>query len=100
MSERGQFVIIGAGPAGIAAAITAVRGGFPADRITLIEKGDRRDDSRVSGFGGAGANSDGKLVLEPEIGGELAAHLADIAGLLGQVLELYLGFLGPEERAR
>ena len=100
MSEQGRFVIIGAGPAGIAAAITAVRGGLPADRITIVEKGDRHDDSRVSGFGGAGANSDGKLVLESEIGGELAAHVADMPGLLEEVLELYLGFLSSEERAR
>lgn len=99
MSENGRFVIIGAGPAGIAAAITAMRRGLLAERITIIEKGARRDDSRVSGFGGAGANSDGKLVLESEIGGELAAHVAGMAGLIEEVLELYLGFLSSEERA-
>ncbi len=100
VDPNGRFVIIGAGPAGIAAAITAVREGLPAERITIIEKGARHDDSRVSGFGGAGANSDGKLVLESEIGGELAEHVADMPGLLEEVLELYLGFLGPEESAR
>lgn len=100
MNEDGQLVIIGAGPAGIAAAITAVREGFPAQRIVLIEKGARHDDSRVSGFGGAGANSDGKLVLESEIGGELADHVrTDMPALLDEVLELYLGFLSAEERA-
>lgn len=100
MSEDGQLIIIGAGPAGIAAAITAVREGFPAQRIVLIEKGARHDDSRVSGFGGAGANSDGKLVLEAEIGGELADHVrTDMPALLDEVLELYLGFLSPDERA-
>lgn len=99
MSEQGQLVIIGAGPAGIAAAITAVREGFPAQRIVLIEKGARHDKSRVSGFGGAGANSDGKLVLESEIGGELATHVrTDMRALIDEVLELYLGFLTDEER--
>lgn len=99
MSADGQLIIIGAGPAGIAAAITAVRQGFPPQRIIMIEKGHRHDDSRVSGFGGAGANSDGKLVLESEIGGELAEHVrTDMLDLIDEVLELYLGFLSAEER--
>lgn len=99
MVSDGQFVIIGAGPAGIAAAITAIRSGLAPKRITIVEKGARHDDSRVSGFGGAGANSDGKLVLESEIGGELASHIkGDLSQLIEEVLELYLGFLEPEQR--
>ncbi|MEA3401731.1 MAG: FAD-dependent oxidoreductase [Armatimonadota bacterium] len=99
MNADDRFVIIGAGPAGISAAITAINRGFPPERITLVEKGQRHDPSRVSGFGGAGANSDGKLVLETEIGGELASYVsADIPQLLDQVLELYLGFLESPER--
>ncbi len=101
MVSDDQFVIIGAGPAGIAAAITAIRSGLAPERITIVEKGARHDDSRVSGFGGAGANSDGKLVLESEIGGELASHIrADIGQLIEEVLDLYLGFLEPDERDR
>jgi len=98
MSED-RFVIIGGGPAGIAAAISAINAGFPAARITLLEKGDRHDPSRTSGFGGAGANSDGKLVLESAIGGELESWVGErIAGLLEDVLDLYLDFLAPAER--
>lgn len=94
-----RFVIIGAGPAGIAAALTAIEEGLAAERITVVEKGGRHDPRRVSGFGGAGANSDGKLVLESEIGGELASYVGgDIKPLLEQVLELYLGFLPPSDR--
>jgi len=98
--EQRQFTIIGSGPAGVSAAITAIGHGFPAERITILEKGRRHDDSRVSGFGGAGANSDGKLVFETDIGGELASYVgAGMAALFAEVEELYLGFLGPADRA-
>lgn len=101
MSEDDRFVIIGAGPAGIAAAITAIREGIAGDRITVIEQGRRRDPSRVRGFGGAGANSDGKLVLESEIGGELHEWIkADIEALFDEVLDLYLEFLPEDRRGR
>lgn len=101
MSADDRFVIIGGGPAGIAAAITAINAGFPAGRITLFEKGQRHDPSRTSGFGGAGANSDGKLVLESAIGGELETWVGErMPGLLEDVLDLYLDFLAPEERAQ
>lgn len=100
MSTEDRFVIIGGGPAGIAAAITAINAGFPAERITLFEKGRRHDPSRTAGFGGAGANSDGKLVLESEIGGELATWVGAerMASLLEDVLALYLDFIDPLER--
>ncbi|MGI5819219.1 MAG: NAD(P)/FAD-dependent oxidoreductase [Armatimonadota bacterium] len=101
MSGDDRFVIIGGGPAGIAAAITAINAGFPAGRITLFEKGRRHDSSRTAGFGGAGANSDGKLVLESVIGGELTTWLGDrMAQLLEDVLDLYLDFVEADERAQ
>ena len=101
MSAEERFVIIGGGPAGIAAAITAIQDGFPAERITLLEKGARHDSSRTSGFGGAGANSDGKLVLESEIGGELETWVGErMSGLLEDVLDLYLDFIPPDERKK
>ncbi len=101
MSAQDRFVIIGAGPAGIAAAITAIGAGLRAQRITLLEKGDRHDSSRTAGFGGAGANSDGKLVLESEIGGELATWVGEetMPGLLDDVLDLYLDFIDPGQRS-
>lgn len=99
MSADGRLIIIGAGPAGIAAAITAIREGFAPERITLLEKGLRHDSSRTAGFGGAGANSDGKLVLETEIGGEIASYVnVEMADLLDEVLELYLSFVAADER--
>ncbi len=99
MDTQGQLVIIGAGPAGIAAAITAIRDGFKPEQIILFEKGIRHDPSRTAGFGGAGANSDGKLVLESEVGGELASYVdVEMAELLDDVLELYLDFVPESER--
>ncbi len=101
MSADERFVIIGAGPAGIAAAITAMREGLAPERIVLIEKGRRHDPSRTAGFGGAGANSDGKLVLESEIGGELASYVTvEMPDLIDEVLALYLDFLPADDRER
>src|SRR5574340_235338 len=84
--ELYDAVIIGAGPAGIFAAIEMVRA-RPDLRILLIERGKpieqracpARRTSCVScptcaimtGWGGAGAFSDGKLTLSPDVGGWL-----------------------------
>ncbi len=87
MSEaRYDVVIIGAGPAGIFAAIELIRA-RPALRILLLERGKpiakrscpARETHCVScptcaimtGWGGAGAFSDGKLTLSTEVGGWL-----------------------------
>lgn len=71
-----RVVIIGAGPAGLFTAMhLAEEGVFP---LLLIEQGaDLRDRYRgqpggiLCGWGGAGAYSDGKLILSPEVGGFL-----------------------------
>jgi uncharacterized FAD-dependent dehydrogenase len=86
-----DVIIIGAGPAGIFAALELVR--HSALRILMIEKGSdirtracpmagsgtpclRCDPCNIlSGWGGAGAFSDGKLTLTPEFGGWLKDYL-------------------------
>ncbi len=84
-----RVVIIGAGPAGIFAAIELVRGGV--GDITIVEKGkgieERRCPGRengcigcpecdvMSGWGGAGAYSDGKLTLTGDAGGWLSEYI-------------------------
>ena len=83
-----DIVIIGAGPAGIFTAMELLRRGSK-EKILLLEKG-RSIETRkcpkaqtghcmnckpychiTTGFSGAGAFSDGKLSLSPEVGGDL-----------------------------
>ena len=83
-----DLIIVGAGPAGIFTALELVKKGSK-DKILIIEKG-RSVEKRVcpksktkqcvnckpycnitTGFSGAGAFSDGKLSLSPEVGGDL-----------------------------
>ncbi len=89
MTEHRRIVIIGAGPAGIFAALELSRGG--AGDVTIIEKGKRIEERRcparehgciscpecdmTRGWGGAGAYSDGKLTLTGEVGGWLEEYI-------------------------
>jgi len=90
--ESYDVIIVGAGPAGIFSALELTQGG--ASNVLLLDKGPdiqqrqcpaRRAGGRcahcqpcriLTGWGGAGAFSDGKLTLSPVVGG----HLADILG--------------------
>jgi uncharacterized FAD-dependent dehydrogenase len=87
-----DVIIIGAGPAGIFSALELM-GGFKGLRVLLVEKGkdiDKRlcpmeindatcnkclECDLLSGWGGAGAFSDGKLTLSPDVGGFLTRYL-------------------------
>ena len=83
-----DILIIGAGPAGIFTALEMIRRGSK-DSILIVEKGqsiEKRSCPKVktnkcmnckpychitTGFSGAGAFSDGKLSLSPDVGGDL-----------------------------
>jgi len=81
-----DVIIVGAGPAGIFSAIALVRA-CPKWRILLVERGkpiaQRSCPARrthcaacttcniLTGWGGAGAFSDGKLTLSKDVGGWL-----------------------------
>ena len=110
-----DLIIVGAGPAGIFTAMEYLarkQGG----RILIIEKG-RSIGSRVcpkrnsgicekcvpcnitSGFSGAGAFSDGKLILSPEIGGSLSDYIGrdELNRLIAYVDGIYLSY-GADEK--
>lgn len=111
-----DVVIVGAGPSGIFASLELIS----ADqgiKIILLEKGkdiDERscplhvkdvscrhchDCSILSGWGGAGAFSDGKLTLSPEIGGFLGRYMNhdDLQDLINYVDEMFEGYGAPLE---
>ncbi len=106
-----DLIIVGAGPAGIFTALELVKKG-QKDKILIIEKG-RPVENRVcpksktkecinckpycnitTGFSGAGAFSDGKLSLSPEVGGELPDLIGtDVAEEMIKYTDgLYLNF--------
>lgn len=78
--NNNQFdvVIVGAGPAGIFACFELL-GEDPNLSIALIDMGPRLEERNanqvMSGFGGAGSYSDGKLHYTPKLSHERALHL-------------------------
>lgn len=105
-----DVIIIGAGPSGIFCAYHLIENN-PDMKILMIEKGrsieDRTCPKRVTkecmgcqpcsittGFAGAGAFSDGKLSLSPDVGGTLPEILGydKTEELIRQADEIYLRF--------
>ncbi len=112
MPDKYDVIIVGGGPAGIFAAMELCQA--PDLSVLLLEKG-KDIDSRtcpfadkgiscppcspcdlVSGLGGAGAFSDGKLTLSAEIGGRLIDYLGlkGTEELVQYVDSIYLKFGG------
>ena len=85
-----DVIVVGAGPAGIFAALELGRAGLDG-RVLLLEKGHGIEKRRcpakergcvdcavcaiMTGWGGAGAFSDGKLTLSTDVGGWLGYYL-------------------------
>jgi len=101
-------VIVGAGPAGIFAALTLSRQGV--ERVLILEKGKDLEKRKcpakrskcidcptcaiMTGWGGAGAFSDGKLTLTSEVGGWLSDYIdADaIDALLARADDMWVEY--------
>ena len=115
MAEKYDVIIVGGGPAGIFAALELSKAGGLS--VLLIEKGKDIDKRQcpardgggacisclpcniVCGLGGAGAFSDGKLVLSSEVGGQFRDYLGkdDAEVLIKYVDDIYREFGAPEE---
>ena len=114
MTKRYDVVIVGAGPAGIFAGLELCNANR---RVLLLDKG-KGIDARicpiqkqdrhcilcspchlVSGFGGAGAFSDGKLTLSTQIGGRLVEliGLEQAESLIDYIDSIYLKFGAPRK---
>jgi uncharacterized FAD-dependent dehydrogenase len=112
MAKNYDVVIVGAGPAGIFASLELYNAGLD---VLLLDKG-REIDARVcpvqnrsgccalcspchlvSGFGGAGAFSDGKLTLSTQVGGRLKELVGfeQARALIDYVDSIYLRFGAP-----
>ena len=100
-----DVIIVGAGPAGIFAALELSKN--KNKKVLIIDKGndlknrikrEHKQDS-VCGFAGAGAFSDGKLTLSPDIGGNLAEHIGcgNTKNVIDYVDKIYLEYGAPEK---
>jgi uncharacterized FAD-dependent dehydrogenase len=96
--KRYDVIIVGAGPAGIFTCYKLVNK-RPNLKIALIEMGDsiekRSGKDVMSGFGGAGTYSDGKLHFTPKLSHERTFHLISpekYQKLLDEVEEIFLDF--------
>lgn len=108
-----DVIIVGAGPAGIFAAMELTQNSNL--KILLLEKGKKVENRKcligiqnescvnckpcsiMSGWGGAGAFSDGKLTLTTEFGGWLADYIgkSDLEKLIAYVDDIYVKFGAP-----
>ena len=112
MTKNYDAIIVGAGPAGIFTSLELCNAGLNIllldkgkdidARVCPIQKGSERcilcsPCHLVSGFGGAGAFSDGKLTLSPEVGGRLKELIGPEQAkmLVDYVDTVYLKFGAP-----
>lgn len=97
--KRYNVAIVGSGPAGMFCALELIKL-YPKLEITIFERGPIRSksdkDNITSGWGGAGAFSDGKLDMGSCVGGTMSQCLGEemFVELMGYIDEQYLAFGG------
>ena len=111
-----DVIIVGSGPSGVFAALELLGSGKDV-KILLVEKGkdiDRRicpmkksgiscsacpECSLLSGWGGAGAYSDGKLTLSPHIGGSLVKYIGtdSLQSMIEEADRTYVKYGAPDK---
>ena len=111
--EKYDVIIIGAGPAGIFAAIELTRSG---KNVCILEKGRSISERKclanehavgcagcspcdiMSGWGGAGAFSDGKMTLTTAFGGVLDEYIGkqELQRLIDYIDNIYVEFGAPD----
>lgn len=114
MIKNYDVIIVGAGPAGIFSALEILKRKRDA-KLLIIEKGKDLaqricpmkvreiscaacpECALLSGWGGAGAFSDGKLNLSPEVGGFLSRYVSidRLKSLIAYVDEIYVKYGAP-----
>ncbi len=115
MKKQYDVIIIGAGPAGIFAALELVN--LNKDlKILMVDKGRHIDERKcmipsvghcvrcqpcsiMSGWAGAGAFSDGKISLSPDVGGRLTDYInkEKVQSFIDYADSIYLRFGAQEE---
>ncbi|MCX8034480.1 MAG: NAD(P)/FAD-dependent oxidoreductase [Thermodesulfovibrio sp.] len=114
LKKQYDVIIVGAGPAGIFTALELIQHSYL--NVLIIEKGKSIEKrlcpmektgkcvncsvcDTISGWGGAGAYSDGKLNLSPDIGGFLGRYIErdKLIELIDYVDRLYIQFGAPSK---
>ncbi len=98
MNKQFDVIVVGAGPAGIFACYELLRKNKKL-KIALVDRGNRIENRKshevMSGFGGAGAYSDGKLHFTAKLSHERTFHLIkpeNYEAILNDIDQIFMDF--------